>query len=1202
MATSSTPPQSPPIHRVASPAIKEREKRMSIIPKSFRKSHRPSHSNNEELGIVDTDHSPPRSSNVQLGQTTPLTGIQTTPSNIELRASLDPVAMSTSSPDSERRHKRNSLFSRLLSRSGRKDQPPVDDDTNGVVEQLTSQESPSGSPQLHSRSRSMGNVSKITINHQAPTTMNTVTNHSSSSTSSSYSSSSSPDTEQSLRQQLHETNSQLLQANTQLFDYRQKEAAWQSERETLLLQIQSLTQQQQPSISNSNSNSDDDEQEMTTTTTHKDSTYTDSSVAALLELNFINQMSQSSSNYSLSATISTPDHSPFVANRNAHNRRSMAIQESMRINIAEPPFERLVMAQHNPSLSPPPHQQQQQPLLDNVVVVLSKDIEQQVERPATLAITTSPKPDVAIVAVQQTTPISVQDQETILRQGILTDCLEKILYKLIEETSDALFKSFFTSYEYVFTAPSILDTMIQVFKLESPQCQMRICTILKHWLTDCSIPSLCDNSFVQRIHEFMAHARSFDTESYNHNIIVELCEQVENILNVKVMERGGSTIVASAQPYKYPGDIVCKQYVTKRSNSKIKAFLSTSLKSSITASIFTQYNSTCSPPLSPTLQSKDEAIKQLKDIGLGVGSHLLSVTTADNISRSVSSPVAPGRETTRPRSSTWSTPDIFLSIMDAPSKEIAKALTVVDFSIFMCIEPQELMNGVCGKADLKDLRAFNISKMITRFNDISMNVIQTVLNEERLKDRCKVLAKLIKIAKHLHDLRNYNSMMAVYAGISHSSILRLKCTHKILPKHNQKALMDLNKLMDNEENFKNYRTELRSITVPCIPYLGLVLSDMIFIQEGNPDYLPGEVTTTVGGNAVYTFNYTKLKMVHGVIKQLQQYQRNHYMFNADPRLALLLTPNYNIFSNRKVSNNISIGQGDGSTGAQSKVGEDKSTTTTTTTPQVDRLFRSFTMEDLPTNVNDNITWTKRRKDYSAPFHHQTQLLLGGCASHPNLERCHSETNLDIYRSIQEQQTNALLDSIIKFDSSIGTATTTTMATMTTSRSSTVQQQPIVVESNVIYTPPPDGHVTVGNKKKTQRHKSVSTNNIFGVLSPSRQDKDKDKDKDHQRRSSSIDDSPQLRGGVNNYNNYNISPLVQSISSPSVSQLATTTTTTSSTSSPTSTSLFNRQQRKGSDGGQQACRPPHSFPPMSDEGLYQLSMRLEPKGVKYQDLL
>ena len=103
--------------------------------------------------------------------------------------------------------------------------------------------------------------------------------------------------------------------------------------------------------------------------------------------------------------------------------------------------------------------------------------------------------------------------------------------------------------------------------------------------------------------------------------------------------------------------------------------------------------------------------------------------------------------------------------------------------------------------------------------------------------------------------------------------------------------------MNTQQSFKNYRTALREANLPCLPYLGVHLSDLVFIEEGNADngISPPQSSTTrplpslsplsflshSHSNRVLVdgeINVRKRELIYGVITQLHHYQQ--YPFTA----------------------------------------------------------------------------------------------------------------------------------------------------------------------------------------------------------------------------------------------------------------------------------------------------------------------------------
>jgi len=115
-------------------------------------------------------------------------------------------------------------------------------------------------------------------------------------------------------------------------------------------------------------------------------------------------------------------------------------------------------------------------------------------------------------------------------------------------------------------------------------------------------------------------------------------------------------------------------------------------------------------------------------------------------------------------------------------------------------------------------------------------------------------------------------VIAILSGIGNSAVHRLKWTKEEMDRRSQNVLIELQKSMSSEQSYKNYRETLQSIVPPCIPYLGVYLTDLTFIEEGNPDMI---------GNLI---NFTKRKLIYNVIFTIQQYQSAPY--NLQPIIQI----------------------------------------------------------------------------------------------------------------------------------------------------------------------------------------------------------------------------------------------------------------------------------------------------------------------------
>lgn len=68
-------------------------------------------------------------------------------------------------------------------------------------------------------------------------------------------------------------------------------------------------------------------------------------------------------------------------------------------------------------------------------------------------------------------------------------------------------------------------------------------------------------------------------------------------------------------------------------------------------------------------------------------------------------------------------------------------------------------------------------------------------------------------------MNNFNSLMAVFAGINTSSVTRLKFTWQGIPQILQDFYFELEKILSAEGSYRTYRGVLSACTGPTIPYL-----------------------------------------------------------------------------------------------------------------------------------------------------------------------------------------------------------------------------------------------------------------------------------------------------------------------------------------------------------------------------------------------
>lgn len=171
-------------------------------------------------------------------------------------------------------------------------------------------------------------------------------------------------------------------------------------------------------------------------------------------------------------------------------------------------------------------------------------------------------------------------------------------------------------------------------------------------------------------------------------------------------------------------------------------------------------------------------------------------------------------------------------IMRWDAEEIARQLTLIDFQLYRNISQTDLSNLGCGAVTEN---CVTVSAFIDRFNKTSKWVVTCIVSKRGLHSRKEALIKFIDIADCCRHLHNFNGLMAIVAALQSSSVYRLKHTWSMIPASHKKAFESLCDLTTNAGNYKQYRRIIASVKPPCIPYIGIYLTDLTFIRDGNPN-------------------------------------------------------------------------------------------------------------------------------------------------------------------------------------------------------------------------------------------------------------------------------------------------------------------------------------------------------------------------------
>ncbi|XP_041913264.1 LOW QUALITY PROTEIN: ras-specific guanine nucleotide-releasing factor RalGPS2 [Alosa sapidissima] len=177
---------------------------------------------------------------------------------------------------------------------------------------------------------------------------------------------------------------------------------------------------------------------------------------------------------------------------------------------------------------------------------------------------------------------------------------------------------------------------------------------------------------------------------------------------------------------------------------------------------------------------------------------------------------------------------VVFDVLKVTPEEYASQITLMDAPVFRAIQPEELSSCGWNKKE-KHFTAPNVVAFTRRFNQTSFWVVREILHAQTLKIRAEVLSLYIRTAKKLCDMNNLHAVMAVVSGLQSAPIFRLTKTWALLSRKDKAAFERLEYLMAKEDNYKRLRDYISSQSMTsCIPYLGLYLSDLTYVDSAYP--------------------------------------------------------------------------------------------------------------------------------------------------------------------------------------------------------------------------------------------------------------------------------------------------------------------------------------------------------------------------------
>ncbi len=205
---------------------------------------------------------------------------------------------------------------------------------------------------------------------------------------------------------------------------------------------------------------------------------------------------------------------------------------------------------------------------------------------------------------------------------------------------------------------------------------------------------------------------------------------------------------------------------------------------------------------------------------------------------------------------------IVVRLLDINTKVLAQQLTIQAQTIYTACKHQEFLNLNWTRSHRRR-KAPNICRILERSQEVYQWVASTIMEQDDVDDQVATVTKFIDLASELRNLNNFETLVHVVAALRCASVNRMRRLWSCIEKDRVELLADLESFTSSDKAFLELRNAMNTCCAPLIPYLGIYLTNLTFIEDVIVDRPPN------------TFNFRKMKMIYDVVATLLLYKTKY---------------------------------------------------------------------------------------------------------------------------------------------------------------------------------------------------------------------------------------------------------------------------------------------------------------------------------------